>query len=144
MPDTLYGKILSKLVNIKENSTKITSKMSRPLNELIIILRVDADKVTEKEASLVLVGEDKVPGILAYTTTKNKFSNVFKNSAFTAIKILHDLLKFDNRLIFAEVFISLDVEDYQKLKLAEHILANNTSKTDALEISLIINVKLID
>jgi len=141
MQDSIANEIRKLLEKIRENSKKMKAKMSKPLQNLEDVVRANIGKMQTSDAELLLLGEGKLQGLLRLSSTKKKFSEGFKKSAHTALKILLNLIDMDATPVVASAFFALDEDLYEQLRLDEHIASDEENKLDALQITRKIKLK---
>lgn len=140
MQESIHEEIKKHLEKIKENSKKMKSKMSKPLLELEEYSKANISKLQNSDAEFLLLGEGKLQGLIQLSSTKKKFADGFKKSAYTALKILFNLIDFDANQTIANTFLSLEEDVYSQLKLEEHIASEDENKLTALLIARKIKV----
>lgn len=140
MQDTIHTEIKRLLDKIRENSKKMKSKMSKPLLELEEFARANIAKMQNSDAELLLLGEGKAQGLIRLSSTRKKFAEGFKKSAYTAFKVLLNLLEMDATPVVQNVFFALEEDAYEQLLLGDHISSAEENSLTALQIARKIKV----
>ena len=141
MQESAHEEIKKHLETIRENSKKMKSQMSKPLTALEEFAKSNISKIQNSDAEFLLLGEGKLQGLIKLSSTKKKFADGFKKSAYTALKILYNLIDFDANQTIANAFFSLEEDKYAELKLDQHIASEDENKLTALLIARKIKVK---
>ena len=84
-------------------------------------LKPRLSKLQENDIEYLLLGEDKIEGLIKLCSTKTKFSGDLKNSSLTCLQILLELLNSVDGLKIREIFKNLDSTVYKDLALNLHI-----------------------